>query len=63
MYFCYCIWRYVIFPYVIIPNVTIPRVVKIPNKYANPERNNPETFYVKIPNSDFSGKKYRLSPH
>ncbi len=43
------LWRYVIFPYVIIPNVTIPRVVKIPNKYANPKRNNPETFYVKIP--------------
>jgi hypothetical protein len=32
---------YVIFPYVTIPNVTIPKVVKIPNIYTNPERNNP----------------------
>ncbi len=35
--------RYVIFPYVTIPNVIIPRVVKIPNIYTNPERNNPES--------------------
>ncbi len=35
------LWRYIIFPYVTIPNVTIPRVVKIPNIYTNPERNNP----------------------
>ncbi len=32
---------YVIFPYVTIPNVTIPKVIKIPNIYTNPERNNP----------------------
>jgi hypothetical protein len=38
-------------PYVILPNITIPKLLKIPNKYTNPERNNPETFYVKIPKS------------